>query len=380
MIYGEGTFIKIERERCLNIQHHSAGCRHCVTHCPGGALSLGGEDILFDSDSCLGCGLCFSLCPTAVFTSRQWDEATIVEEVKRQSSKTTQFFCEYHETPYLEKEEGEKGAIQVYGCLCSISKGAWYETGLHTAVELRLDKCSECPMKKSIERLQHSIDVALEWLTASGHSHDFSYIYKAENIRKKKKYRAVSSGIKVTSRRDLFLGLFSQSKEVVSRVRQTNYRIRNNGNKKTESLLPGWQRRFAQTFTENFQEGGSPAYWPSIEKSTSCVNCGLCINNCPTKTLQITIENGRAFHTFTSGECLDCRLCELFCPTESIARDRRLSSNPFQTERIYETSVTECRQCGSKGVINKQHLCYWCQNEASDSELISDAFKYLLNF
>ena len=208
MLFNAGMFILMDRERCLNDQHNGVGCRHCVSHCPGEALNLENNQIELEKEKCLGCGLCLSDCPTGVFYSKQWDEKSVLTEVKKQGAPVTQFFCEFNDEPYLNKEDKEKGAIQIPACLSSLSKGAWYEIGLLTNVELRLEKCQECKMKSCLDRLQYSVATATEWLTASGHTPAFKYIEDVKKIYKKKKLKAVSTGMKVTSRRDLFLTLF----------------------------------------------------------------------------------------------------------------------------------------------------------------------------
>lgn len=375
MLYDKGLLIDVDKTRCLNYQHNDVGCNHCVSHCPGQAIFLNKNLVFLEKEKCLGCGLCFSDCPTQVFTALEWDETTITKEIKFKPTPVVQFFCGYNDKPFLGKEEKDKGAIQIPTCLSSISKGAWYEIGLHTNVELRLEKCRQCQMKQCVERLQLTIETAIEWLLASGHTTAFSYIHYVENIQEKKSFKAVSTGMKVTSRRDLFLSLFNQGKSVVSRIRERDFTLHGKRDfLKKGSLLPNWQKRLEKNYTSHFQEGGNPAYWPSIEKNSDCVNCGMCSKRCPTQALQTIIKNGKAVHTFNSGHCLDCRICMLFCPTESITRYRQPNSNPFETQIIYEAPVSECRYCGDPIFANRQDLCYWCEHEATDDAMISDVF------
>lgn len=328
-------------------------------------------------DQCLGCGVCLTDCPTQVFTANQWDESAVVTEVRKQGYEVTQFFCDDHDHPYLSKAEKHKGAIKIPTCLSSLSKVAWYEIGLYTRVELRLDKCEDCPMNECLYRLQRKVNTAIEWLEASGHAPEFTLIKSVDKVEMNRKLKAVSSGMKTTSRRDLFLSLFNQGKEVVVKARNTNRRK----NKRLEiSLLPTWKQRLEKTFTKNFQEGGSPAFWPSIQKRDSCANCGICTSNCPTKALQVNIIEKKAIHTFNSGQCIDCRLCMLFCPTGSIIRDRKINAAPFETEELLEVSIVACKRCGELASDNGKNTCYWCENEASDDEMITDVWKYVKGF
>ncbi len=378
MLFSGGAFIKVDEARCLNYLHNGVGCLHCTSLCPGGALTVIEDKIFLEREQCLGCGVCFSNCPTEVFASAQWEETAIISEVKQQSAKTTQFFCAYHDEPYLSKNDKDKGAIQITACLAAVSKGAWYEIGLLTEVELRLEKCNECPMQKCTERLKYSLDTASEWLMATGHTPKFSLIHVPEEIQRRKKLKAVSSGMKVTSRRDLFLSLFNQGKEMIRKVRETGSAGHRNGKDTEKPLLPGWQLRLEKVYTDNDRGGENPAWWPSILKKLTCVNCGLCTKNCPSGALGYQEREGTVYHTFNSGRCLDCRICELFCPANSIVRGRGPNPRPFQTEMIYETKVKRCRKCGHQTVKNKEQLCYWCKHEAKEEDMIADVKNQLL--
>lgn len=377
MLFNEGAFISIDQERCLNHHHNNVGCNHCVSLCPGEALKVFENKVSLNRDKCLGCGLCFSNCPTEVFHAKPYDETAIIKDVDNRGASVTQFFCEYNKSPFLKKDEQDKGAIQIPTCLGSISKGAWYELGLHTKVELRLENCNECPMGKCVERLQYTINTAIEWLSASGYTPDFTSIYSVGEVQQKKRFKAVSTGMKVTSRRDLFLSLFNMGKNTIEKVREQDYSSNGRTKRGTESLLPRWQQRLGKSYSEHFREGGSPAYWPSVEKRSTCVNCGLCAKNCPTHALQIKVEGERAVHVFTSGHCLDCRMCQLFCPTGSIIRDRHLCSSPFEPQVVHEVPVIKCKQCGKSTAGNDEHLCYWCKNEPQENEVLADVWNHI---
>lgn len=378
MLFTKGTHVQVETNRCLNQQHNGVECSHCVSHCPGQALILYSHQIFLDKEKCLGCGLCFSDCPTQVFGSEQWDETTIMTEVKDQGARTTQFFCGYHETPFLSKEEKEKGAVQIPTCLSSISKGTWYELGLQTAVELRLDECHECPMKDCVDRMKLSVEIAMEWLSASGHTPNFIYVYTPGKAQRKKKLQAISSGLKITSRRDLFLSLVGRKQKAESAIATKDSAAPEEMKTKTRgNYLPDWQKRLEDSYLNHFREGGSPAFWPTLQMSTGCVNCGMCSRYCPTQALRITVEDKQSTHLFTSGHCLDCRMCMLSCPTQSITRDRNPIPNPFEVKNIYKTPVAECNRCGAYTIVNEQNLCYWCEKQPTEVDLLSDVRKKL---
>lgn len=372
MLFNHGATMQLDTNRCLNQQHNGVECSHCVSRCPGQALILANQQIYLSQERCLGCGLCFADCPTQVFSSSQWDETTIRSDVEEQGAKITQIFCGSHSAPYLSKEDKEKGAVQIPTCLSALSKGAWYELGLLTGVELRLDECHDCPLKSCIERVKFALETAMEWLEASGHTPDFTLIYTADKAKKRKKLQAVSSGLKVTSRRDLFLTLMGRKHQEQLKVQkgvpgreETKKRARIN-------TLPDWQKRLEDSYSRHYQEGGNPAYWPFIQMSTECVNCGMCARYCPTQALKIRVEGKECIHFFTGGHCIDCRICMLSCPTRSILRDRLPNAAPYEEQSIFKASVGKCKLCEAETITSQNDLCYWCKEEPSPEDILSD--------
>ena len=381
MIFAKGSHIEVKEKRCLNLIHHGVQCSHCIGHCPANAIIYEKDHLYVQKDKCSGCGLCFSDCPTEVFRSKQWDETTIVKDIEEEGWKVTEFFCGRHTSPYKTDKSKDRGAVQLPACLSSVSKGAWYEIGLQTEVEIHLDQCKECPMSATIARLEYNTRVAAEWVSACGQDSSFSYIQQECQGKQKRKLLAIETGLKVTSRRDLFVSLFSKGQQIAGKV---------SGGKNTfpeeldvamgNSCLPAWQRRLAEVYAKNRKDSADSAFWPSIKiDSERCVNCGMCSRFCPSGTLQITVKDGLCNHHFTSGLCLDCRICQLFCPREAISRDREKIQNPFETVSIYSTLTGSCRNCESTTAHYAKTLCYWCEEAtASDNELKNSFRKIFL--
>ncbi len=49
-------------------------CGYCAAQCPRGALTIGNElneggyrHVVIDEEKCIGCGICYSVCPDYVF-------------------------------------------------------------------------------------------------------------------------------------------------------------------------------------------------------------------------------------------------------------------------------------------------------------------------
>lgn len=372
MIFDEGYTIKIAENRCLNQRHEAVECNHCSENCPSDAIILCNKHVLLDKKECSGCGLCLSDCPTQVFQAEQWDETSIIRDVEEEGWKVTEFFCGEHTTPFKKEKNRGRGAVQIPACLSVISRGAWYELGLKTEIELHMEQCDECTIKKTLPRLEYDISMASEWLEASGHTVKISTISQSSTGKTKRSLRAIETGLKVSSRRDLFLSFFGKGKQVLENIPNRGKSFSNKLDADTkESLIADWQKRLAKVYSQNMIEGSPPAYWPSIKKSKDCINCSMCSAVCPAKTLQIIVNNGTCGHYFTSGLCLDCRICQLFCPREAISRDREKVEKPFEVKTIFTARVITCKRCNSFTFENSEHLCYWCKEEAAiDNDLL----------
>ncbi len=375
MILNKGNSIKVAGKKCLNKFHNNVQCNYCLGHCPSKAIFYEDHKIFLDRDQCIGCGLCLQDCPTQVFSSNLWDETSIIFDIQQANWITTEIFCGKHVAPYKKESGEERGAIQIPACLSAISRGAWYELGLSTKLELHLEACEACPMQETINRLNHNIYIVSEWLEASGHAMDISFITQSSKGKTKKNLKAVKSALKVTSRRDFFLTIANKVKpHIESNTKEHGYGV----NKNQESLLPGWHKRLAQVYTENMQESGELAYWPTIKKSSACRSCGMCNIVCPTKTLHNEVKGENFEQYFTSGLCIDCRICQIFCPQGAITRDREKVARPFEAISLYSGIVRECERCGYIVCGYASELCYWCSEEDKQNNDAMDYYRKLL--
>lgn len=380
MLFNLGYSIKINEQRCLNQKHYEVGCAHCTSNCPSGAITEVDDKIVVNYDQCMGCGLCLSICPTQVFYSKQWDETTIIQKVKENEWETTQFFCGNHSTPFKKSKDQSRGAVQIPACLCIISKGAWYELGLTTKIELYLDQCEECPVTSNLARLEYNIGTATEWLEAVGHIAEINYIFQNNSGKTTKNLKAIETGLKITSRRDFLMLNLNKGKQLAKEnLAKSKLPTKGSVQERKESLLPDWQKRLAKIYPQQIPEGSSPAYWPTIKISDQCVNCGLCSSICPTKTLELVVNKNTCDHYFTNGLCIDCRLCQLFCPQDAIVKDRVMEEKPFEAKKVFTSSITYCKLCGSTTVQNANNLCYWCrEEEASEHNFMDNCRKVFL--
>lgn len=377
MIFRKGSFIEVDEKRCLNLIHHGVECNHCMKHCPEKAIRYHDDRIYLDKENCNGCGVCFSDCPTEVFRSEQWDETSIIRDIEKGKWEITEFFCERHTKPYKMEKSKKRGAVRLQACLYIISKGGWYEDGLRTKIEIHLEQCKECPMSQIVSRLQYNVSIAAEWIEASGRTPSFSYIYNQRTQGKvNDSLLAIETGLKITSRRDLFVSLINTGQKMIGRLLdETDNSSKISDKKIYNNCLPDWQKRLGEIFPKNMEVNSKPAYWPAIKISNECVNCGICCRHCPSGALQITERDGVCMYSFTNGFCLDCQICQMFCPKEAITRSREKVKRPFEAKIIRNIASTKCKRCGNITEDNTQELCFWCKQRANSDNEIKAFFK-----
>jgi Pyruvate/2-oxoacid:ferredoxin oxidoreductase delta subunit len=224
-------------------------------------------------------------------------------------------------------------------------------------------------MGKTFPRLATNVGTAMEWLEAAGRPARIHFVNRCEQDPSAKRREMIDAGLKVTSRRDLFLSL-------IQRARQATRAVEVDLSCKPEDdYLPGWRKRFARVYQENALPSSAAVYWPTIKIDDRCVNCGMCSMFCPSGALQIREEDGTAQHSFTSGYCLDCRICEMICSVGAIRRDRELVANPFEQITISSAAIMACKRCGDTTTTNPEGLCYWCQQENAIETGLMETYK-----
>lgn len=381
MIFNHGYSLNLDTSRCLNQWHEGANCTHCIRNCPTDAIQLNRGQISIEGSLCHGCGLCLSDCPTGVFSSNQWDETTVINLVKKEKWKVTEFFCAAHKSPYKQDKNQERGAVQLPACLSIVSKGGWYELGMYTSLELHCEECEDCPMAETFTRLDYNIRTAAEWLSSSGREHSFSYIYQSIMGKAKKNLKALETGLKVSSRRELFVTLLDHGRnQLMNRINEITGSSPSNrkpSQLRPGSCLPEWRKRLAAVFPKNQESVESPAYWPEIQIDDNCVKCGMCSRFCPAGALEMKFENGTVTHYFTSGLCLDCRTCQLFCPQQAISRGREQNENPFETIAVVSKRAKVCKICGTPTNEDSKDMCFMCEKERTHENQLINTCKEL---
>jgi ferredoxin len=252
-------------------------------------------------------------------------------------------------------------------CLSTISKAGWFELGLKTEIELHREECQKCLMSTTLSHIEFDIGTAVEWVKASGKEAKVSFIYEDVNGTTKRDLRALETGLRMTSRRELFMSLIEHGRrELIKKVDEiaslTSVTEKSN-RMRTTNYLPEWKQRLAKVYPKNQTNVSTPAYWPTIKIDDTCINCEMCSKFCPVGALETKVEHGTITYYFTNGLCIDCGICQLFCPNQAINSEMDRIENPFATISIYSKDANLCRVCKKPTSDHSNHLCYMCEHD-----------------
>jgi len=102
----------------------------------------------------------------------------------------------------------------------------------------------------------------------------------------------------------------------------------------------GFYHAFKRTFTVKhpFEVLQISDRWRGrpILKLDRCIGCGVCVNYCPNKALELVDCEGSKFPKFDAGRCCFCGLCIEHCPRSALAMTTDYNMGAYtKEETIY---------------------------------------------
>ena len=67
--------------RCAVMRNRKASCTKCADACTTGAISITQDEVSVDSDLCVGCGTCATVCPTCALEANNPNDAVLATTV-----------------------------------------------------------------------------------------------------------------------------------------------------------------------------------------------------------------------------------------------------------------------------------------------------------
>lgn len=377
--------------RCLRQRNSDSECRYCLDACPAGAVKLDQRELSVDENRCFGCGLCLVTCPVECFETGDWSERSIVSALDHIGRQSVEMSCGSHPAPAVGNDANP--VVQVKTCLGAISPGLWFEIGLKYSVKLRLEYCTDCPMKGGAGYARQAVELANAWrkscergIPSSGSVFIQDMV---DNPRDSLRRVVISAERPILNRRDFLFGFARSSGPADLALTKLPYESRGEEwNLKVPPHVPAWLRRMADIYPDNgiekADDGCSEApegkciHWPTLKISKKkCTVCGACALNCPSGALVTKVIDGQYRHLFTPGLCVACGLCAQVCPTEALSRTYKYDKSPFEERVVDNKRVVTCIKCGRPALPKADGLCYCCSNEPKINTVMDSASRQL---
>ena len=114
-----------------------------------------------------------------------------------------------------------------------------------------------------------------------------------------------------------------------------------------EKHVPLWRDRLHALWSRSTAAGSGHFLWPQhIVNTDVCRACGVCMQMCPTGSIQHTLGDGEFVYEFVPGTCVGCGVCVASCPMGAISRRRQALTQPFYSQECYAMKAEPCPRCG----------------------------------
>jgi len=322
-------------QSCLNAdmaEHADNACSRCRDVCPAGAIQLSDTAAplpTLDTTACTGCTACVSICPTDAMRHAAVRPAALV----RQCMQLTQQGKTVITVACSATNDANHDATADITILCH---AAWTPMllaslaaeGVKKLYLDGIDRCGDCPMRFGAEIMQQT-------------EKDYAALNQALGIhlailRRPHKTEAIApaSDADEPERRAFFRTLIpslahgaaraSEQITQAARLAASQQIAEADANPKAaQSLLPVRLQLFLRALPKlqsNFMPIPAMPSLPfgAIQADARCTACGECIEQCPTRALQLREFGTNKILEFRADACIGCSRCIDTCPEQAL--------------------------------------------------------------
>jgi len=322
---------------CLNRAQRKYTCTICNELCPDKVFSLkAGEPLKWES--CRGCGLCVSACPSACFAPSVSMQNTLTEDLDL--NRSVSFSC-FEEDTLCDK---------TVECLAGVPWELLAVLALHTRVYLCTGSCAECDKKERVDVLEQNVAALRDFLGEELYNDRVRLLEKGESVPDE----GNESTGEAKTRREVF-------SDVKSSLTKGLYKI-------TVKKLPfladtdrdglQYRKMLANTVLQRRKEAREaepdktiplPTYGLSLpEFNAACWGCEICSRICPHKALEFRDEgSGKKLVYIDTLLCKGCGLCARLCPEHGMNGIRTVHVPYLAKLPLVRVNGASCIKCGS---------------------------------
>lgn len=356
---------------CSRFRTTKSACVLCAEVCPKQAVRPSNEGPAV-SERCVGCGACYSICPTGAFELPARADLAIIQEIRDSDGPRP-------DHPFaISCRRADTTAELILPCLGRLTEALLIAplAGKAVAVEIRRPPCERCSLSKAVTHLDLIMQRARSLYEVVGLAG--SQIYEKRVALRTSKQAAPQD----LSRRGFVgalgkgtLGLATMAIPDLEKKQgdtRTDFRevlCSRPENLKRSALLESLKYFSAQHEVVVSSEN---ALLAEIEVERKCTGCGTCALLCPTAAIRLTATEKHLYFTFKPAQCVNCRVCQQVCNYDALdIKAEAIPSHLFGDIEIVilEAAQKTCPICQERYmVVDDMEFCPLCIDRARKSE------------
>jgi ferredoxin len=337
--------LKVAPEHCARKRHRLSTCRRCIEACPVGAITWN-EGLEFDWETCIGCGICTAVCPTAALEAGEPSDDELLIQVQRAVEKggRVAFACL--------RAQGSAdgcGSCVTVNCLGRLNEGLLVGAGACGAQSVWLvdGACEDCP--QAAGRAVAGAVLARSNLLLEAFGIPVRAAFRPELPDAAGVHGGGNGSAEGVSRRGLFRTLARETArvgEVTAGVVQSSQEAIEPG-MKVRGDLPKALPSSRLLLLATLKRLGAPAPgaligeeegpFAQFQLREGCTACQMCAFFCPTGALTRVVDDGKIGLAFRASHCTNCGLCRDIC-----YRDAALLSPEVDLDKVVRMAVDWC--------------------------------------
>lgn len=318
---------------CVRVYYRYADCRRCVDVCPvENTITLENDKIKVNYENCINCGACVGNCPT--------------ESYKIQGFDLPEFYFKF-----IEDDNNLISCKLNVPCLSALDENYLSALCIEKERDIILDikHCQNCSIGKQIDLINKNVEKANYILETAG----VDYRVKTQEVGYEKpesKENKRRSFLKMFVKQTASLAFWAVADKLPP-IDESQTGDREFKNIVSEKVYPVKRdiliNALSKVDTEDkYFEVDKIEFSSDKWIDSSCTNCSVCYNVCPTGAL--TSSDSKLKVLFSPSLCIKCRICHDVCPEKCIHLEEKLYISDFVSKKykvLAEHVMIPCSEC-----------------------------------